>query len=332
MLQYSQLALRQLKFTIAADISKERTTMLDVYELNVFLNAAETENFSQAARHLNLTQPAVSMQIRGLERKLGLELFHRHGRTLALTEQGRALIPLARDMIRRSIQIEEEVESLKGDVAGHLKIGCSTTSGKYFLPSLVARFRRCYPRVQVSIYNHSRDTVLTELGEGLVQLAMVSAQPTCSDVDYRHFFDDYVVLVVPITHPWARKDVIAPDALRGADFILRGAQASTREEVAMALYSVGLTMDELNVVMEIGNTEAVTMAVEEGIGAAFVSRTVARRGIKLGKLKEVRVAGMSLRRQIFIARSRRYPATRTQNEFWDFVQEPENEEMLAKAA
>ena len=93
--------------------------MLDIYELKVFLVAAETENFSQAARQLNLTQPAVSMQIRALERKLDVTLFHRAGRSLALSERGKALLPLARDMINRAIRIEEEIESLKGEVVGH---------------------------------------------------------------------------------------------------------------------------------------------------------------------------------------------------------------------
>jgi len=87
--------------------------MLDVYELKVFLTAAETENFSAAARQLNLTQPAVSMQIRALERKLDVTLFHRAGRSLSLSERGRALMPLARDVVNRAIRIEEEIESLR---------------------------------------------------------------------------------------------------------------------------------------------------------------------------------------------------------------------------
>lgn len=306
--------------------------MLDVYELKVFLVAAETENFSEAARQLNLTQPAVSMQIRALERKLDVTLFHRAGRSLALSERGKALLPLARDMINRAIRIEEEIESLKGEVVGHLKIGCSTTTGKYFLPYLLARFRRKYPAVQLTIVNHSRERVVDEMCGGMVQLAVVSAEPTCKDSSYRHFFTDNVVLIVPCSHPWAKRDVIAPKELCGADFILRDQESGTREEVETALRGIELTLDDLNIVMEIGNSEAISMAVEEGIGMAFVSRTVARRAIDLGKIKEVSVAGLSLKREIFIAHSTRRPATRAQAEFWDFVQEPENETMLKMAA
>jgi DNA-binding transcriptional LysR family regulator len=306
--------------------------MLDVYELNVFLTAAETENFSEAARQLHLTQPAVSMQIRALEKKLDVDLFHRTGRTLALTEQGRALMPLAREVINRAIQIEEELESLKGEVVGHLKLGCSTSTGKYILPNLVARFRRCHPRVQITIYNHSRTAVLTELEEGAIQLAVISSQPGGVDVVCRHFFTDHVVLIVPADHAWSRLDCVPPEALQSVPFILRDTQSGTRQEVEGMLEAVNISVSDLNLAMEIGNSEAISMAVEEGIGVAFVSRTVARRGIELGKLKEVRVADVSLQREVFIAYSRRHPATRAQMEFWNFIQEPENQELLKLAA
>lgn len=305
--------------------------MLNVYELNIFLVAAETENFSQAARQLNLTQPAVSMQVQALEKQLGVKLFHRVGRTLSLSEQGKALVPLARDMVNRAIHIEEEIESLKGEVVGHLKIGCSTTTGKYFLPHLAARFRQRHPRVQMTIVNHARDRVLDELCDGSVQLAVVSSQPTARDSEYRHFLTDHVILIVPANHPWAERDVVAPEELRGADFILRDPESGTRLQTEAALMEAGLSIDDLNVVLELGNSEAVSMAVEEGMGLAFVSRLVAQRGIELGRIKEVHVAGITFEREVYIVHSHRHPATRAQAEFWDFLKEPDNESLLLAA-
>jgi DNA-binding transcriptional LysR family regulator len=302
--------------------------MLDIYELNVFLIAAETENFSEAARQLSLTQPAVSMQIRTLEKKLDVKLFHRAGRSLSLSERGRALLPLARDVVNRAIRIEEEIESLKGEVVGHLRIGCSTSTGKYILPHIAARFRRQHPAVQLSIVNHSRNNVLAELCDGAIQLVVVSSPPTCKDSVYRHFFSDHVVLIVPAGHPWATRNLLSPEELRSANFILRDRESGTRLEVERALAEFGLGVQDLHVVMELGNSEAISMAVEEGIGAAFVSRAVARRGIELGKICEVQVSGLSLRREVFVVYSARYPATRAQTEFWNFVtQSPISEQL-----
>ena len=124
--------------------------MLDAHQLNIFLMAAELENFSQAARHLNLSQPSVSAHIQSLEQLFGAQLFHRSGRHITLTEAGEALLPLAREMVHLSIRIEETMASLSGSVVGKLKLGCSTAVGKYTLPRLIARFRALNPQVQVN--------------------------------------------------------------------------------------------------------------------------------------------------------------------------------------
>jgi len=305
--------------------------MLDIYALKIFLVAAETENFSEAARQLNLTQPAVSMQIRDLERSLKVSLFHRSGRSLSLTEAGRMLIPLARDIVNRAIRLEEEIESLKGEVVGHLKVDCSVTNCKYVLPHLVARFRQRHPKVQITIYDCNRQTAIQELGDGTVQLAVVSSQPPGRDAEYRHFFTDNVVLIVPVSHAWAEQGVIEPECLRQTELILHNPESGTRQDVEVALRKTGLDINDLNVVVEIGSSEAISVAVEDGMGAAFVSRIVAQRGIELGKVKEVQVAGLSLQREVFIAYSRRHPASQARAEFWKFIQETENETLLKLA-
>jgi DNA-binding transcriptional LysR family regulator len=241
-------------------------------------------------------------------------------------------MPLAREVVNRAVLIQEELESLKGEVVGHLKLGCSTATGKYILPHLLARFRCRHPRVHITIYNHNRNTVLNQLDAAAIQLAVVSSQPNGAEVVFRHFFTDFIVLIVPTDHPWASRRHIVPDELLHTPFILRSdPQSGTRQEVEAALAAVGLNPAQLDLVMEIGNSEAISMAVEEGMGAAFVSRTVARRGIELGRIKEVQVAGLSLKREVFIAYSQRHPATRAQTEFWNFVQEPDNQHLLQLA-
>jgi DNA-binding transcriptional LysR family regulator len=108
--------------------------MLDVHQLNVFLVAAEALSFTQAAKRLHMTQPSVSQHIQSLESLFGMQLFIRSGRNLILTDGGLALVPLAREAVALSQRIEETMESLKGQIHGHLVIGCSTTPGKYIFP------------------------------------------------------------------------------------------------------------------------------------------------------------------------------------------------------
>ena len=112
--------------------------MLDTHRLRVFLIAAETLNFSVAAKRLHLTQPSVSQHIQALEQKFGTDLFVRSGRRLCLTEAGAVLVPMAEKMVSMAMHAQEVMSNLKGEVHGHLQVGCSTTPGKYMLPKLLS--------------------------------------------------------------------------------------------------------------------------------------------------------------------------------------------------
>ena len=120
--------------------------MLDAHQLNVFVTAAKTLNFTAAARQLHMTQPSVSQHVQSLEQHFGVALFIRSGRNLRLSDAGLALLPMAQRMVSSSLHIEEMMESLKGEVHGHLLVGCSTTIGKYVLPFMLAAFMRQYPK------------------------------------------------------------------------------------------------------------------------------------------------------------------------------------------
>lgn len=306
--------------------------MLNIHEMNVFLTAAETQNFSEAARQLHMTQPAVSMQIQSLEQLLGALLFERSGRRIQLSEAGETLIPMARDLVNMSLRIEETMKSLSGKVVGHLKIGCSTTAGKYILPQLVARFRRMHPGVHVTVYNSGRDHVMQMLCDGMTHISVISSLIHCREAEFQPFFTDRVVLIVPADHPWASRDVIEPEELSEVDFILRDDTAGTHHVVLEGLLEHGIQVDDLKVVMELGNAEAIEMAVEEGIGVSFVSRLVARRGVELGRIKVVQVEGLNLERKIYMTHNVRRAATSAQAEFWNFVHQPLNGTLLKLAA
>ena len=306
--------------------------MLNIHEMNVFLTAAETENFSEAARLLHMTQPAISMQIQSLEQRLGVQLFERAGRRIQLSDAGETLLPMARDLVSMSLRIEETIKSLSGDVVGHLKIGCSTASGKYILPQLVARFRRMYPRVNVTIYTGGRDQVMHMLADGVTHISVVSSLVSCRDAEFRHFFTDRVVLVVPADHAWAGRPSVKPHELCEVDFILRDDTSGTHQVMAEALRGRGIQLDDFKIVMELGNPEAIEMAVEEGIGVSFLPLLVAQRGIELGRIKVVEVEGLNLERKIYMAYNVHRAATRSQAEFWNFVHQPANETLLKLAA
>ncbi|MBK6791063.1 MAG: LysR family transcriptional regulator [Anaerolineales bacterium] len=293
--------------------------MLDLNSLKVFLAIAEHGNFSEAGRRLHLSQPAVSQIVQGLERVLGAQLFIRQGRATQLTEAGQLLIPMARELLTSSQRVEQTMLSLQDDVIGEMTVGCSTASGKYLLPGIIARFRREFPQVRINVLVTSRESVINKLLNGDVCLGVTSKQVEHSDLEYKDFFRDDVILIVPVNHRWAQYRKIYPDDLLDEPMILREEVAGTREVLMEGLREHDISYDMLNIDMVLGNAEAIEMAVEEGIGIAFVSRLAATRGLELGKVVEVEVEGMNLTRNIYLARNRKQLTTRGQEKLWQFV-------------
>lgn len=295
--------------------------MLDWHNLQVFVVAAEVENFSMAAQELNLSQPAVTQRIRALERQLGVKLFERQGRRVHLSEVGAFLLPMAKDLLRRSNRLEEVMQSLRGEVVGHLVVGCSTTTGKYLLPPLMARFIDRYPGVQATVRVGSRNRVLELLTAREVNLAFTSAMIPRREVRYHRFVDDEVVLIVPSRHPWTQRKEVEPVELLQERLILREPQSGTYQAMERALARHDISVDELQTIMTLGNSEAIILAVEEGIGVGFVPKLAADRCKRLGNIHVVPIANTVMTYTIWMAENTMQPATAAQLRFMGLLQE-----------
>lgn len=294
---------------------------MDVSELKVFIAAAEELNFSRAAHRLHISQSAVSQNIQAMERAYGVELFLRHGRSVQLSEVGQSLLPKARDVLTAMRLLEDLLANIQGEVGGELTIGCSTTSGKYLLPSLLAAFRQQYPLVRTRISVSSRVSVIERLLEQNLALGVVSRKVEHRDLEYMPLFEDQIILIVPSTHPWGKTGHAIPADLVDQPFIRREDSSSTYQASMEAIQPHGITPDMLNNIMELANAEAIEMAVEQGIGIAFVSELVAARGLALGKLKRVEVAGVSITQNVYLCRQVAAAFTCAEARFWEFIQQ-----------
>ncbi len=295
--------------------------MLDWHELQVFVVAAELENFSAAAQELNLSQPAVTQRIRALEQRLGVSLFERQGRRVYLSETGAFLLPMAKDLLRRSNRLEEMMSSLRGEVVGHLVVGCSTTTGKYLLPPLLARLIDRYPGVQATVRVGSRKRVLELLVSHDVNLAFASAVIPHREIRYHKFLTDEVVLIAPVQHPWTQRAAIQAEELLQERLILREPQSGTYQAMERALAKHDISVDELQVIMTLGNSEAVILAVEEGIGVGFVPKLAADRCKRLGNIQIVPIEDTHMNYIIWMAENTMQPATAAQIHFLKLLKE-----------
>jgi DNA-binding transcriptional LysR family regulator len=305
--------------------------MLSPYELQVFLTAAETGNFSATARRLHLTQSAVSQQIQALEKRLQLELFQRDGARITLTEDGRALAPMARELIHLSTEIEEAMAARRGLVAGHLTIGCTSTPGKYTLPWLVGSFCEKYPQVQIAVDVIKRANLVHQLEQQEINFGIMSGQIDHPDLVYQEFMQDDLVLIVPAKHPFAHQEVITPEMLRGQTIILREEAAGTRVALLEGLERIGLSLDDFHLApIELGAAEGILSAVEAGWGISWVSMVAAQRAFEMGTIRTVEVEGLSLQRTIYLVSHRQHASSNVHLKFYEFVRSPSGQAILRR--
>ena len=293
---------------------------VEISQLKVFLAAAEEKNFSAAAKRLHLSQSAVSQNIQALEKAYGVELFIRRGRSVQLSEEGESILPTAREVINAARLLEDSLQNVHNEVGGDLVIGCSTSAGKYLMPSLLSTFQRKYPAVRPRVKVMGRSSVYERLLNETIPVGVASKQLDHRDLECVRLFEDRVILIVPPNHPWAEFGRALPSDLTDQPIITREETSGTCEVVMEGLKTFDTSMDMLNVTMELGNAEAIEMAVEHGVGIAFVSEMVAARGLALGRVKRVEIEGLDLHRTVFMARNINRPFTRAQSLFWEFAQ------------
>ena len=293
--------------------------MVELSTLRVFLVAAEEKNFSQAAKRLHMSQSAVSQNIQSIEREYGVELFLRRGRAVELSEAGQSILPQVREVLRAARVLEDSLQEVNNQIGGELLIGCSTSAGKYLLPALLGSFQKEYPAVQPRVKIMGREGVYERVLNQTLPIGVASKLFEHRDIECQPLFDDRIILIVPTEHPWAAYGRALPDDLLDQSIIMREEMSGTCETVLQGLKSYSITPDMLKVAMELGNPEAIEMAVERGVGIAFVSEMIAARGIAMGRVKQVELQGLDLHRTVYMIRHVGHPFTRAQALFWEFA-------------
>ena len=305
--------------------------MLDLSRLRMFLDAAETLSFSEAAQRQHLSQPTISHHIKKLEQDLGTPLFHRTGTEIELTEAGRLLVPHARRLLREAMGVQQMMNSLEDRVVGTLRIACSTTTGKYILPQFAGRFLQRHPGVRINISRCTRTNIVSELLDEHADLGVVSYDACSDDMDCQEFFTDHIILISPSEQHWTSMDSLDPSDLLNVPVILREPGSGTRRELLTELGKHDIDIGDLNVFLEVGNAEAIVKTVEKGFGLAFVSRIAGEWALERGSVVEVPVRGFDLHRRIYMIRKKIHPANRAMEAFWAFVHDPSNQDLLKVA-
>ena len=292
---------------------------MDTRQLAAFCAVVERKSFSQAAERLGVTQPAVSLQIRSLEERLGQQLFDRSGRRVEPTEAGLRLYRGAQRLLSLERQVLEDVAGEpEGPLRGQLAIGASTGPGGTVVPVLLCEFAEAHPEVTVDLSISDTQTIVDRVARRELELGIVGATPRNRSVAYEPFFRDEVILVCPPGHRYAGQTVSLDD-LRGEPLIIMQEGAGVRQVIEDELRKSGKRLRDLKVRLELGLQESVKSAVEAGHGVTFISRTAVEPELAAGTLAAARVKGLEPSREISLVRAAGRVTTRVADAFVEFA-------------
>ena len=294
---------------------------MDTRQLAAFCTVVERRSFSQAAERLGVTQPAVSLQVRALEERLGQRLLDRSGRRVEPTEAGTRLYRNARRLLQLEEQLLEDVAATDGGgLTGTLAIGASTGPGAHLVPLLLCEFQRGHEELHVSLSIWDTHAVSERVAEREVELGVVGARRRHRSLAFEPLARDEIVLAVPPAHP-AAGGTLAADDLRDETLIVMQEGAGVRQVVEEELRRAGLKLRTLGPKLELGLQESVKSAVAAGYGVAFISRTAIEGELAAGTLAATRVAGIEPSRQLYVVRARGRPPSRAAEAFLAFARE-----------
>jgi DNA-binding transcriptional LysR family regulator len=273
---------------------------MDLWRLHIFCKVVELKSFSKAASSVYLSQPTVSSHIKDLEDHFECKLIDRLGREVAPTKAGQLLYRYASKMITLKENAERALAEFQGKVKGHLTIGGSTIPGGYILPPLLGQFKQAYPEVTVTLIESDTAGIIQDIIEGRVELGIVGAKAREVQLVQEKVMDDEMCLIVPKGHKWAATGHVKLEELIKEPFIMREPGSGTRKSIEQLLDRSGHWFGHLNVVAEMGSTEAVRQAIKARMGVSVLSERAVYDELAAGSLKKIGIKGMSLQRAFYL--------------------------------
>jgi DNA-binding transcriptional LysR family regulator len=288
-------------------------------QLRIFTAVAKREHVTQAARDLNLTQSAVSAAVSALEARYATKLFDRVGRRIELTEAGRLFLTEAQAVLARAGAAETVLADLAGLKRGAITLAASQTVANYWLPALVHRYRENYPGISVRLMIGNTETVAAKVQEGLADLGFVEGAINDPALSITPVAEDELVLIVGARFQQKKKGALSAADLKAMRWVVRESGSGTRAIFEAAMASFGLQMSDLDIVLEMPSNEAVRVAVEEGAGAAVLSRLVVSASLKSGALQAL---NRTLpKRQFLMLRHKERYMTQAERELYRIVED-----------
>lgn len=288
--------------------------------LKTYLEVIRLGSFSEVAKKMSISQPAVSFQIQKLERDLGVRLIDRGQKSITLTDAGKRLLRFAEAVEKERARLTSDLDQLREDIMGIIVVAASTIPGEILLPPILGEFKALHPAVGARVDISDSLTVISGVQSGAYDLGVCGSAPEGKELDYFKMAEDEIVLIVFPEHPFARRRRISLMELEGEPLIFREETSGTQRSLKLHLSKAGVDIDKLYANLVLSTSQAVVSAVEAGVGIAFVSNLAIKKSLALGLVKEAAVKGLELRRDFYCVYRKERVVSRLLSEFIAFVQ------------
>ncbi len=290
---------------------------LTLQQLRLFEAVARLGSYTQAAKELFITQPAVSIQIKRLEDQAGLPLFEHVGKKTFPTTAGKMMYDASLDILNRVEDLKISIEELKGTVKGTLQMSVVTTS-KYFIPNLLGAFLQQYPDVEPKLKFTNRARVIERLMNNDDDFVVMGQAPEDDNLESYPFLNNIIGIVAPADHPLTNKKNITIEELAKQRFLIREIGSGTRYVFDQLLKEHGVKIEPY---MELGSSEAIKQAVMAGLGIAVLSLHSVQLERDVNKLTVLDVEGFPLKRRWYAVHLKGRKLSLVARTFLDFILE-----------
>ena len=287
--------------------------------LVTYLEVIRLGSFSEAAKKLSISQPAVSFQIQKLERDLSVRLIDRGQKSITMTDAGKRLLCFARVVKEEQERLLADLDRLREEVTGEMVIAASTIPGEILLPSILGEFKALHPSVGVRLEISDSLTVVEAVRAGTYELGFCGIAPGVKELECLKVAEDEIVLIAFPEHPFAQRDEISLLELEGELLILREDSSGTQRNLRSLLAQHGVDISRWSPSLVFGTSQAVVAAVEAKAGIAFVSNLAIKKSLALGLVKQVPIKGLKLSRDFYCVYRKERVVSRLLSEFIAFV-------------
>lgn len=267
----------------------------------VFKEVAETKNITLAAKKLHMSQPSISLQIQNLENQYGARFFDRTNKGVSLTRAGEVFYENVRQVLDILNNAQEQVSELAEEQRGLICLGATLTIGEYILPNILAYLYKERPDLDFKAKIANTESIAQDVLEKRTHIGLIEGPvPKHKELVVESFWQDELVVVVPIFHPWASRNSITLMELLKEPLVTREVGSGTRKVMEMALKERGLDPSQLNITMELGSTQAIKQVVAAGLGITIISSLTVHRECEQRIFKALKIQDSPVYRDLSI--------------------------------